>query len=92
MVCVENATGFPELVMLLNVPLGPFVGSSACKLWAPVAWVMLKVRVFTLQLIEPKDEELRPSTHVSSCKAETIGTPRLWAEEMISGAIPGELP
>jgi hypothetical protein len=50
---------------------------------------MLKLRVFPLQLIEPKEEELRPSSHVNNCKAEMMGTPRLWADEMTSGAIPG---
>ena len=89
MVCVVNVTGAPPIVMLLNVPLGPFVGSIACRLRAPVACVMLKLRVFPLQLIEPKEEELRPSSHVSNCKAEMMGTPRLWADEMTSGAIPG---
>jgi hypothetical protein len=51
--------------------------------------MMLKLSVFPLQLIEPKDEEFRPSTQVNNCDAEIIGTPRLCAEDMTSGAIPG---
>jgi hypothetical protein len=50
---------------------------------------MLKVSVFPLQLIEPKEEEFLPSSQVSNCRDEIIGTPRLWADEMTAGAIPG---
>ena len=77
MVCVVNETGFPPNVMLLSVPLGPVVGSIACRFRAPVACVMLKVSVFPLQLIEPNEEEFRPSSQVSNCRDEMIGTPRL---------------
>jgi hypothetical protein len=72
--------------MLLNVPLGPFVGSSARKLWAPVAWVTLKVRVFPLQRIELNEEEFRPSSQVNICNAETTGTPCACAEATIASA------
>jgi hypothetical protein len=52
----------------------------------------LKLKVLPLQLIEPKKDELRPSSQVNNCKAEMTGTPRLCAEETTAGAIPGELP
>ena len=82
-VCVVNATGLPPIVMLLNVPLGPLVGSIACKFLAPLPCVIVNDRVFPLHTIDPNEEEFRPSSQVSICSAETIGIPRVCAEATI---------
>jgi hypothetical protein len=75
MVCVVNDTALPPRVMPLNVPLGPFVGSMACRLRAPEAWLILKLSVFPLHANEPKEELFRPSSHVNICNEDTMGTP-----------------
>ena len=74
-VWVVNETGLPLKVMVLNVPVGPVMGSIASRLRAPVPCKMLKVSVFPAHAREPKEEELRPSSQVNICSAETIGTP-----------------
>jgi len=89
MTCVVKDTGLPLRVMLLKVPLGPLVGSKACKLRAPGACVMLKLRVFPLHPNDPNEELFRPSSHVNICNEDTIGTPFACAEVTTSGAIPG---
>ena len=89
MVCVVNETGFPLIVMLLSAPVKPIVGSMACRLRAPDTCLMVKLRVLAFHVREPNEEEFRPSSQVSSCNAEMMGTPRLWAELRMSGPIPG---
>jgi hypothetical protein len=90
-VWVEKLTGVPFMVRLFRAPVGMFIGSMACKFFAPVSTtaVILKLRVLPLNERDPKEEEFRPSSQVSICCEETIGTPRAWAEETMSGAIPG---
>lgn len=84
-----NATALPPRVRLLSVPLGPLVGSIAVKLRAPAACVMVKLNVLVFHASEPNDEEFLPSSHVSSCRDEMMGTPWLLAELRMLGPIPG---
>lgn len=72
--------------MVLNVPLGPWVGSIALKFLAPLPCVMVNERVFPLHASEPKEEEFRPSSQVSICNAETTGIPCDCAEATIASA------
>jgi hypothetical protein len=84
-----NETALPPIVKLLSVPLGPLVGSIAVKFRAPAACVMVKLNVLEFQDSEPNDEEFLPSSHVSSCSDEMMGTFWLFAELRMLGPIPG---
>ena len=77
MVWIVNETGFPPKVMLLSVPVGPFLGSKAWRFRAPLALVMVKVRVFPVHASEPNLDEFLPSSQVNICNDETMGMPRL---------------
>ena len=77
MVWVVNGTGSPLNVILVNVPVGPFVGSIPCRFLALAPATILKYRVLPLHDRDWKDDVLRPSSQVSICRDETIGTPRL---------------
>src|ERR1700758_5561704 len=65
-----------ELTMR-KVPVGPSAGNIALRFRA-AACLILKVRAFSLQLIELNEDEFRPSSHVSICSAETTGTPSVF--------------
>jgi hypothetical protein len=86
MVCVEKLTGAPFRAMALSVPEVELVGNIACRFLAPTPARMLKFRVLLLHDRDPKDDELRPSSQVNICRADTTGTPRAWAEAMIASA------
>ena len=51
---------------------------------APAPTEMLKVSTSPLQTRSSKVEELRPSSHLSICRAEMTGTPRAWAENTMA--------
>jgi hypothetical protein len=86
MVCVEELTGTPFRVIVLRAPEEELVGNIACRFVAPTPATMLKFRVLPLHDKDPKDDVLRPSSHVNICRADTTGTPRVWAEVMIASA------
>jgi hypothetical protein len=86
MVCVVKTTGFPPIVMLLTVPLGPLLGSIARRFRAPFACAMVNESVLPLHASDLKAEEFRPSSQVSICNAETTGTPCAFAEVTIASA------
>ena len=71
----------------LNVPVGPCVGSSVCRPVAPAPTVVANVNVPLLQSRSRIVEALRPSTHSSSCRYETIGTSRAWADVTIASVL-----
>ncbi len=75
MVWVVNEIGLPPKVILLSVPVGPVTGNIARKFRAPVACVMPKLNVLPLHANDPKEELFRPSSQVSICNDDTIGTP-----------------
>jgi hypothetical protein len=54
-------------VMLLRFPVAATEGNIASRFRAPLACVIVKLRVFPLHAIEPNDDELRPSSQVSIC-------------------------
>src|SRR3954468_21554834 len=80
MVRVVNGALVPLRLSVWSEPAEDWVGIIA---WSPLA----AVSTLTLKLSAPpdqpnaeNDERSRPLTQSSSCLAETIGTPRVWAE------------
>ena len=71
-------------VRLVRVPAADFVGSMPLRLLAPVPTAIEKPRIFSLKIIEPNEELLRPSSHSSICRPETTGTSRDAAEATIA--------
>jgi hypothetical protein len=51
--------------------------------------VIVKLNVLVFQVNEPNEEEFLPSSHVSNCSDEMIGTLWLLAELKMLGPIPG---
>jgi hypothetical protein len=56
----------------------------ARKPLAPAPAVTVKFSTVPLQLKALKDELFLPSSQVSICRDETMGTPRAWAEATTS--------
>src|SRR5689334_23068355 len=86
MVCVVKLTGAPFRVRLVNALPPAVAGSMACRLRAPLPTATVKFKVLLLQDNDPKEELLRPSTQVSICREDTMGTPSDWAVATIESA------
>src|SRR3954453_22209089 len=82
-VFVVNGTKVPLRVIVLTTPLPELSGSIACRLFAPAAVLIANDIVLPAQAKWANDEPLRPSSHVSICFADTIGTPRESADDTI---------
>ena len=59
------------------------IGSMACSPLAPSARAIENASVWPFHDWIVNDEPLRPSSHVSICRAETTGTPRFRAAPTI---------
>src|SRR4029079_18054792 len=75
MVWVVNVTGDPPRVIPARTPTEDVVGSIACRPLAPAPTAIVKLSVLPDHASDPNDDPFRPSSHVSSCFADTTGTP-----------------
>src|SRR5262245_4652205 len=85
-VSIEYGAGDTPLSRLVNTRLPARAGSIACSPFAPVPRVTLNVstREAASHEIPVNDDPLRPSSHVSICRADTTGTPRASADVTIA--------
>ena len=77
-------TGAPPRSTETRLPAAEVTGSIARSPFAPLAGSIVKWSLWPLQSMPPKEDWLRPSSQVSICRAETIGTPRARAEATIA--------
>src|SRR5882672_4458122 len=73
----------PRLISA-RAPIAEVVGTIARRPFAPLPGLIVKLSLSPLQPIDPNEDWLRPSSQVNIWRAETIGTPRAWAEATIA--------
>src|SRR5262245_15556889 len=79
-VLMAKATGVPLRARPVSVLVPHCAGTIACNPLAPTPTFTVKPSVVPSQVSDANDDAFRPSSHVSICRAETIGTPRACAE------------
>ena len=76
--------GLPFCVMLATVPAAEIHGTMVCRPLAPTPTLIVKLSVSTFHPIALNDEPFRPSSQVSICSEETMGTPRASAAATVA--------